>query len=331
MQIINILLMIVAVLALISGITTFFGSTKGDKVRSAWFLIATVFAAVWVVSVLLLQVARPGTNVSSVSYPACFAYISVLFIDVALLGYIVWHKKSGKIATLVFVAISVIFSLFVVANPKTFQSDIIISGSVNSVVFNVGLVYFTYIALACALTVAVFSSLTRQIGKSKSLRVRGSNIVLLVGFAISSLVTFVVDLVLTFWDWSFSWLGPLAISATIIAFYYSILRYRALKLNSRWLRFFSYVIVIATIAILYMVVFYLVFLAMFRGAVPSTEVIVLNFVMVCFFLLLMPALNEVLTYTRNLISGNVGNEDDGLSKEEGNKLDGQKDRASDKK
>lgn len=309
MQIVNILLIIVAVLAVVAGVTTFLGAAKGDRARSAWFFLATVFAALWIMSVLLFQSVRPGGDIDLAVYPACFCYISVLFTDVALLGYITWQKRSGRIITLAITALNVVFSLVVLIKPELFQSDVVITESVNSIVFNVGPIYFTYIILACILTTAVFSALMQQKNKSKSLRIKNGSVVLLVGFAISSLVTLVVDLIITFWDWSYSWLGPLAISATIIAFYYSILRYRVLKLGSRWLRFLSLVVIVASVAIVYMIVFYVVFLAMFRGSNPSTEVIVLNFIMVFFFILLMPAINGTVLFMSSLISGDSGKND----------------------
>lgn len=323
MQVVNILLGIVVVLALVSGFVVFCGATKGDRARSAWFFIATIFASLWIASVLLFQAARTEVDAELAIYPACFAYISVLFTDVALLGYITWNKKSGKTVTLILAILSTIFSFIVITKPDLFESEIVLTGTVNRIVFNIGPMYFTYIVLACALTTAVFHFLVQQKKKSKSPRTKNSNTVLLVGFAISSLVTLVADLVITFWDWSYSWLGPLAISATIIAFYYSILRYRSLKLNSSWLRFMSYVVIIATVAILYMVVFYIVFLAMFRGSNPSTEVIILNFIMVFFFLLLMPVINETTTFMRSLISGDPDKTDvaDDKNSDEGSDLE----------
>ena len=59
-----------------------------------------------------------------------------------------------------------------------------------------------------------------------------------------------------------------------------------------------------------MVVFYLIFMALFRGSKPSIEVIVLNFIMVLIFLLLMPALNQIILNVRTLISGHKPNEED---------------------
>lgn len=303
MQIVNILLTIVVVLALMSGFTIFAGAMKGDRARSAWFFAATIFSAFWVTSVLLIWDATPGADTGMALYHACFAFFSVLFVDAALLGYIVWHEKIGKILTIVLSFLSTALSLIVLINPRLFVSKVSLVDSVNRIEFNIGPVYCCYVILASLLTATILYFLIRRRKSARSQRIKGGSTVLLVGFLVSSLVTLVADLVITFWDWSYSWLGPLAISATIIAFYYSILRYRSLKLNSSWLRFMSYVVIIATVAILYMVVFYIVFLAMFRGSNPSTEVIILNFIMVFFFILLMPAINDTISFMSSLISG----------------------------
>ena len=52
-----------------------------------------------------------------------------------------------------------------------------------------------------------------------------------------------------------------------------------------------------------MIVFSIVFAALFRGSTPSVEVIVLNFIMILFFIALIPVLNGLTAYIKNLISG----------------------------
>ena len=98
------------------------------------------------------------------------------------------------------------------------------------------------------------------------------------------------------------WIGPLALAVTILAVYYTILRYRMLNLNSIWLRVFSYVVIISSIAIVYMVIFSIIFAALFKGSTPSTEVIVLNFIMILIFIALIPAMNSLLTSVKSLIA-----------------------------
>ncbi len=303
MQLIAILLTTVSILTLLSGIAVFAGSKKADRARSAWFFLATIFATVWMVSISLFLTAAADWPNDIMTILVDLTYISAIFIDIALLGYIAWQYKYGKITTLAFLIAGIIFAGFFIKNPSLLYTDIVLTNAGNSLITNTGLFYFTYIAFFCALVPAVLITLLRQIIKSKSDRVKNGDIVLLVGFGISGTMSLIFNLILPFWTWDYIWLGPLAISATIIAFYYTILRYRVLKLGSAWLRILSYIVVIASAAVIYMIVFYIVFLAMFRGSTPSIEVIALNFVMVLFFLLLMPAMSELTAFIRSLIHG----------------------------
>ena len=123
-------------------------------------------------------------------------------------------------------------------------------------------------------------------------------------FGLSSTLVLIFNLILPlFNNWQLIWIGPLALAVTILAVYYTILRYRMLNLNSIWLRVFSYVVVVASIAIVYMIIFSVVFAALFRGSTPSTEVIVLNFIMIIIFISLMPAMNGLMNSIRSQISG----------------------------
>ena len=128
--------------------------------------------------------------------------------------------------------------------------------------------------------------------------------IIMVSFGISSLLTFFGDLILPLLgNWEMVWLGPLALAVTIISFYYTILRYRSLNLSSIWLKIFSYIVIISSIAIVYMVIFSIIFAALFRGSTPSSEVIILNFIMILIFMSLMPAMSELSGFIRSLISG----------------------------
>ncbi|MBR3230591.1 hypothetical protein IKF73_00975 [Candidatus Saccharibacteria bacterium] len=302
MQLIAILLITVSVLTLLSGITIFLGSKKGDRLRSAWFLAATIFATLWMISIACFLTATPEWA-EAIPWHVNWTYINAVFIDIALLGYIVWKQKYGKIITSVFLALGIALVAVFVCNPSLLYTEIILSSAGNSLVSNIGPYYFAYIAFFCLLVPTVIGSLLYQIIKTRSTKKRGGELVLLVGFAISGTMSLIFNLILPLWRWDLIWLGPLAISTTIIAFYYSILRYRALNLSSTWLKVLSYVVIMASLAILYMVIFSVIFAAMFKGSTPSTEVIILNFIMILIFLLLMPALNELNVFIRSLIMG----------------------------
>lgn len=301
MQLIAILLITVSILTFLSGLAVFLGARKGERLRSAWFFVSTIFAAIWTTTISLFLIATPEWN-ADLTLIVNFTYISAIFIDIALLGYISWQKKYGKVATLTFLILGLIFAGFFIAKPELLYTKINLIATGNSLTTNIGPFYFTYIAFFCALVPSVILTLLHQIIRTKSTRTRGGDLTLLIGFAISGTMSLIFNLILPLWTWNLIWLGPFAISATILAFYYTILRYRVLKLTSRWLKLLSYIVLITSAAVLYMIVFYIVFFAMFKGSTPSTEVIILNFIMVLFFLLLMPAMNEVSTFIRSLIT-----------------------------
>lgn len=310
MQLVAILLITVSVLTLLSGLAAFLGASKGDRGRSAWFFAATIFATIWMVTIALFFDAEPSWK-EHMGIVINLTYLSAIFIDIALLGYVSWRYKIGKIITPIFIVLGVIFAAVFINNTNLLYTDIVLEKTGNSLVTNVGPFYFTYIAFFCLLVPTVIITLLNRIIKSTSARIKKSDLVLLIGFAISGTVSLVFNLILPFWTWSLIWLGPLAISTTIIAFYYSILRYRTLSLNSIWLKILSYIVVVASIAVLYMIVFYIIFSVIFRGSPPSTEVLILNFIMVLFFLILMPAISELLNVIRSLISGHETDKKEG--------------------
>ena len=301
MQLIAILLITVSVLTLLSGIMVFLGSSKGDRARSAWFFVATLFATIWMVSIAMFLVATPSWG-SVVDFQVKLTYVSAIFIDIALLGYINWKQKYGKYITCAYLIAGFILSAVFFSNPSLLYTNINLTNAGNSLDTNIGPFYFIYIGFFCMLVPTVIFTLLRQIIKTRSSRTHNSDLILLIGFMISGTMSLIFNLILPLWNWNFVWLGPLAISTTIIAFYISILRYRALNLNSRWLKLLSYVVIITSFAVVYMVVFYIVFLAMFKGSKPSNEVIILNFIMTLFLLLLMPATSELTAFIRALIT-----------------------------
>ena len=84
--------------------------------------------------------------------------------------------------------------------------------------------------------------------------------------------------------------------------YYAILRYRLLDLSSPWLKGFSKIIIMSLAAIVYLVIFFVIFAALFKVPTPSTQVILLNVLMIAAVMLLFPVLNELSTFVGSLAS-----------------------------
>ena len=306
MQLIILLLITVAVLTFLSGAIVYFGASKGDRTRSAWFFIAAIFATVWMSSISLFITADSSWS-EVIDWHVAWTFISAIIIDVAFLGYIAWPEKYGKLLTYIFLLFGLFISTFIMLAPSAMYDTVILDRAGNSVVMHIGPLYISYIAFFAAIVPAIVAYLFKQALKTRSQRKRSGDITIMLSFGLSSTLILVANLIMPLLgNWHLIWLGPLALSATIIAFYYTILRYHSLNLSSIWLKIFSYIVIIASVAIIYMVIFALIFAALFRGSMPSIEVIILNFIMIVIFLLLMPAMNQLTTTIRTLINNQKG-------------------------
>ena len=307
MQLIVLLLTTVSILTFLSGVIALFGSTKGDRVRSIWYALAAFFATVWMSSICLFLTAEPSA-IDTIGWHVNWTFISAILIDTAFLGYGAWQKKYGKIATLVFLIFGLVVGGVILISPSSLYSSVLLSNTGNSVVMNVGPLYFAYIAFFATIVPAIIAVFAHQFVKTRSTRKRGGDIVTTISFGISSTIVLIFDLILPlFNNWSLIWLGPLALAVTILSVYYTILRFHMLNLSSIWLRIFSYVVVIASLAIVYMIIFAIVFAALFRGSTPSTEVLILNFIMILILIALMPAMNGLMDFIKSLITGQKPN------------------------
>lgn len=304
MQLIVILLATVSILTILSGITVFFGSTRGYKVRSLWFLLASVFATIWMLTIAAFLSAKPGSE-KAMEWPVRFTFISAVLLDVCFLAYASWRQKFGQIITYVFMIFGAVVSTLIALAPELLYTKITLLPSGNSVTINIGPLYIAYNAFFATVVPAIIIAFLRHYGSSRKNKEKiTGDIIMMSSFGLSSVLTLACNLIMPlFGRWDLVWVGPLALAATIIALYYTILCYSEFSLKSLWLKIFSYVVIIASLAIIYMLIFSLIFAAMFRGATPSTEVIILNFVMVVIMLILMPAISNIVVFIRTLISG----------------------------
>lgn len=307
MQLITLLLTTVSVLTMLSGVIVYLGTSRAGKVKSAWYCLASIFATVWMASICFFLTASQNSQ-ELIEWHVNWTFVSAIIIDVAFLGYAAWSKKYGKITTLLFLIIGLLISGIIFAVPHSLYSSINLAHTGNTVTMNIGPVYFGYIAFFAIIVPVIVGVYLLQFFKTTSQRKRLGDIITMGSFGLSSTVVLIFNLILPlFNNWKLIWLGPLALAITILAVYYTILRYRILNLSSIWLRLFSYAVVIASIAIVYMIIFSIVFAALFKGSTPSIEVIVLNFIMILIFISLMPATTGLTQHIRSLISGDQAN------------------------
>ncbi|MBR3257201.1 hypothetical protein IKG02_02855 [Candidatus Saccharibacteria bacterium] len=295
------LLLTTAILTTMCGLAVFVGSTKPEKKRSLWFLIATLGCAIWTVSIGLFLSLSPEKE-SLAPLLVVGIYLGAVIMDVGILAYNSWKYDLGKLLTVIFLLIGAVIIGIFLSNPSVLYESITISRTENYVTLVNGWYYWTYLVYFTILTFALLGSIVFAIKNTKNKGQRIGLNVFFVGQSIAGLLACIFDLILPLKDYSLIWIGPLAISITMLTFYYAIVKYHSIRLNSGWLKVLTYVVFVSLAAIVYMLIFYIIFTAIFRGAKPSTQVIVLNSVMILIVFLLMPAFSELTSFTKSLIS-----------------------------
>ena len=114
-------------------------------------------------------------------------------------------------------------------------------------------------------------------------------------------MSLIFDIILPPSRYDLIWVGPLTIGLVIIGFYYAILKFRTISLETNWLRILSYIVLIGSAVIIYLLIFHLIFSSLFKIANPSFQVVLLNFIMLAIVILLTPAISELNSMTKSLI------------------------------
>lgn len=303
MHLIYILVIVVAVLTVLSGLTLVFGSAKTEKPRSAWFLIAAIGEAIWGITISCFLALGAGEAQANVApWLVKGIYGGAIIMDVALLGYISWKYKTGKLATIVFAVIGVILMAIFAYDPSVLYSSVNLSNAGNSITIDLGrMFYVAYALYFCAITPALCGFLIYQIRHTRSRNLKKGYWFFMFGIAVAGLLSLVFDILLPPTRYDLIWVGPLTIGLVILGFYYAILRFRMISLSTGWLKVMSYIAIIGSAVTVYLLIFHVVFSSLFRIANPSFQVILLNFIMIAIVLLLMPAISEVHSLTKSWI------------------------------
>lgn len=302
MSLTSILLFATSVLAVLSGFSVLVGASKVDRRRMIWFFVAALMAALWSVAIALFLALPVGADAVAPMLIMTI-YISSAVMMVALLGFACWETVIGKVLTVSAALAVIITSGFVFNDTSILFAGFTLSNLGNTVQLVNGVVYWLYTFFFVLNSVLAWLFILRHSQKVRTKRVRQGDYVLLVGLMITGVLSMFSDLILPlFVRYDLIWIGPLALSVTLVTFYYAILRFRIIAISSAWLKTLSYVVLLVSGAVIYMLIFYLIFTALFKIPNPSTSVLVLNFLMIVIVLLLMPLINEVSASMRSMIS-----------------------------
>ena len=301
MQLITILLVLTTILTFASGISAWAGSKKADKKSSKYFAISMTFGAIWNLAITAFMALKPeDTNIAP--FIILGIYIPAMFMDICLMVYCGYQFKIVRAFGLLMAMVAAGMAGLIIYDPSILYSSFTLSHEGNSVALNFNWFYISYAIFYFLITSVIMLSLFIRIRKTRNKNLRNGLLILGAGILITSSFMLCFDVVLPLWNYDLIWIGTMTFTITMVGHYYSILKYRLIQLSSSWLKSLSYVIILITAASIYMLLFYIVFTALFKVSSPSPAIFVLNFLMIAIVLLLLPAMNELSSFVKSLIS-----------------------------
>ncbi|MBR2589020.1 hypothetical protein IKE84_01610 [Candidatus Saccharibacteria bacterium] len=304
MQLIIILLIAVSVLTLLSGIAVLSGAKKGERFQAFLFFFITLFALGWSTSIGIFLSLPENTPSDLATFSALYIYLPALFMSWGLAVYPIYKYKAGKVIMVIYTLYCVGLFIVPLVNPSCLYSSITLSEIDGNVVhLQHNLYNYLYMGYFISTCLIYMIGLWYNARHAKNIQIKKANIMVLVGFTITGIIALIFDVILSFMGkYDTIWAGPLAMSFAWVFHYYAILKYRLLDLSGRWLKNLSIIIIMSLAAIIYLTIFFVIFIALFKIPSPSISVIVLNVIMIVIVLLLFPVLNEVNAYVRSLAS-----------------------------
>ena len=303
MYFIYMLVIAVAILTILAALALVFGSSKSERAHSLWFLSAAIGEIIWAVSIaVFLSLSGSEFDKMIVPWLVKGIYIGANLMDCSILGYVSWKYKLGKILTSMFLVVGIGLAAILVYDPSVLYSEIQLGNGTAALAIDMSKgFYYAYEVYFCLLIPAFCGFLIYKIGHTTSKKAKKGYLFFLIGLAIAGFLSGIFDLLMPPFRYDLIWIGPLAIGLIILGFYFSILKFKMVSLNSSWLKILSSIVLIGSAFIIYFLIFHLIFSALFKVANPSFQVILLNFIMIAVVLLLVPAFSEIMSLTKSLI------------------------------
>ena len=302
MQLIAILLITVSILALLSGFAVFLGSSKNSRAQALTFLITTIGVFGWSLSMaIFLTLDKSAIDFAPI--PIFGIYLFTLIMDLFVLIYTGWKIKWSIFPIIISTIASIFLGAVLIYNPHLLYDNIILSNSAgDSVGIRLDWYYISYIVLMVFEGINVIALILFRIKHTTNRGFKRAWKSFLICLAIGWTAAGIFDLYLPLFRYDLIWIGPLFIAIDFVIHYYAIIKYRLLDLASSWLKILSHIIVMSLAAVVYLTLFFVIFMALFKVPSPSSSVIILNVVMIIVVLLLFPVLNEISSYFRSLSS-----------------------------
>lgn len=304
MQLINILLTAVSLLTLLSGFSVLLGARKGERTQAFIFFFTTIACLFWAVPIGVFLALSETTSIELATILVLTFYIAAIVMCWGLMSYTCHKYLLGKIAMVIFAIFGGTLIGFIVYDPHILYSTIGLNSiSGNTVHLHQNLFYLLFGIYFCITVTLYMLGLLINAKKAATKSIKRANIIVFIGFTITGVIALTFNLILpVFGQYSTIWIGPLAMCIAWIFHYYAIIRYHLINLSGRWLKTLSHIIIMSFTAILYLAIFFVVFIALFKVPNPSTEVVILVSIVIIIALLLFPVLSEISDYVRSLAS-----------------------------
>ena len=300
MQLIITLMVAVAVLTILSGITTLVGSKKRDRSNAVWLSVLTLGLALWGGSIAWFMALGMGeAETAKVLIVGIIAGITLA--DIGILGYCGWNYKWGRASLAILSLVGVFVVGTLALHPELFYSEIDLNEKMNRIEVVKGWYYYFLMVYYTINTLTFSGFLLKTIKKTANKNRKNGLKIFYIGTSICGLLALVFDLILLSSVPEFIWVGPMSLSVLVLAYYYSVVRYRVIVLSSRWMKVLSLIIFTVFGIVLYLVIFYLVFMALFKIPNPSWPVLLLNLIMTAIVLCLTPAALEIVSFMQSMI------------------------------
>lgn len=303
MSLTSILLITMTVLGLVIGVIAMMGSSKSDRGRGVWFMLANIGCAMWTGGCGVFLVLPPEAYDFAV-LPLMGIYIGGLLIAYSMLVYAAWWRSTFSKAFCIFCGLWALVLAVLLIHDQSILYDGAIKLSVagNSVPLYWGWYYVLYVAFYIVTLGGMMIMQYLNASGARSRNIKRGNYFLLVGIVLCSVLSLVFNLILPVSNYSLIWVGPLSFSLVLVSYFYASLRYRIISIQVRWMQVMAYGVTILMGVMAYMLLFYIVFTSLFKIPNPSASVLVLNFLMVVIVLILMPVINELNLVIKSMIS-----------------------------
>ncbi|MDR0591161.1 MAG: hypothetical protein LBG75_01205 [Candidatus Nomurabacteria bacterium] len=283
------ILLVAATVAVVIGLVALF--QRGSFLRSLFFFISNMACAVWSAGIaVFLSVSDEGALVSA----AQVYYIAAAVIAWSLvpLSYVFFQSRKDVAVPAFMTALPLAYIIVMILwRPGSLISSVSV-GEHNSVTIDsMGYAVYSLYFVACCSVAAYF--LYREAKDTKDRALRRQIYYILGAYAVDFVIGVTFNLIMPWLgNYSLIWIGPINILVLAIMFYWAIIHYKLFDFKELAIRAMSYIMVVAAVAVVYLIVFG--FAANMIGAGDvSWELNALNAIMIAVVVMLLPLINKI--------------------------------------